>query len=111
VVGSIHELYGYRRHDVIGKSVRKLVPAWQKMESHDSGYSERVNVLNDKLLDFDQINKVKFFGSISKYGICFPIITKSRMIAATQQEKVPNATNIIKIISLPTVRFLSEKDM
>jgi PAS domain S-box-containing protein len=105
VVGSVHELYGYRRHDVVGKNVRKLVPVWQKMESHDSGYAENVSEISEKLMNFDQINNIKFFGSISKYGVCFPIITKARQIPESYKDKVPNATNIIKIISLPTVRI------
>ncbi|CAO3678116.1 unnamed protein product [Umbelopsis ramanniana] len=106
VVGSIHELYGYRRHDVVGKNVRKLVPVWQKMESHDSGYAENVSEISEKLMNFDQINNIKFFGSISKYGVCFPIITKARQIPESYKDKVPNATNIIKIISLPTIAGL-----
>ncbi|KAI8388746.1 uncharacterized protein BYT42DRAFT_561091 [Radiomyces spectabilis] len=85
ISGLIRELYGYTKKDLVGQSIRVLIP----------GLSAGDMDMEMENMDFEIIDRYRFYGSQSKWGGCFPV-----MIHSQQQM---NQTYILKIISLPTI--------
>lgn len=81
MVGNISDLYGYDEKQVIGKPISMLIPALQ--------------VANETSIDLHAVERFKFFGSRTKSGAFFPVMTTLH--------KGNDNKNIIKITSLPTI--------
>ncbi|KAG0173038.1 hypothetical protein DFQ30_009055 [Apophysomyces sp. BC1015] len=88
---AVHELYGYEKEDLLGKSVSTLLPS---LESTDGKYA------------WQDINRLKFFGSTTKFGANFPIVAKMHAVSAIGSSPcfTIRITSIPMIAGLVTVR-------
>ncbi|RUS18057.1 serine/threonine-protein kinase ppk6, partial [Endogone sp. FLAS-F59071] len=122
--GSVEELYGYAANELVGRSIDVMIPAWAKLRVGDSGYCElnedeetasrtesspsaaELRIPDQRLLNIAEINRVKFFGSKTKFGACFPIITKVSGPSAITTAGTVEGSFTVKIISIPTIAGL-----
>ncbi|KAF7722763.1 hypothetical protein EC973_002717 [Apophysomyces ossiformis] len=83
----IHELYGYKVEDLLNKSVSVLLPTLERI---DGKYV------------WQDINRLRFFGSRTKLGANFPIVAKMHDVSAIGS--TPCFT--IRITSIPMIAGL-----
>ncbi|CAO3675155.1 hypothetical protein G6F70_007437 [Rhizopus microsporus] len=82
VDNTIKDLFGYEPEDVIGKSITQLIPGISKEHG--------------EYPDLQQIEKVKYYGGLSRKGLAFPTIISSSS----------RSNDVLKIVSLPSVAGL-----
>lgn len=102
VTGAIHDLYGYSEEKLIGKKIDTLIPACSKLRSGDSGYYDNKDA---PAVNFNELNKYKFYGSCTSFGARFPVIVKAQ---PSQTPSSPNGLSMfdVKIVSIPTIAGL-----
>ncbi|KAJ2961266.1 hypothetical protein NQZ79_g3523 [Umbelopsis isabellina] len=102
VTGAINDLYGYSEENLIGKKIDTLIPACSKLRSGDSGYYDNKDA---PAVNFNEMNKFKFYGSCTSFGARFPVIVKAK---PSETPSSPNGLSMfdLKIVSIPTIAGL-----
>lgn len=88
---AVHELYGYEPNELIGKSVNILIPSLKPGKDKKT---------------LQDINRLRFFGSKTKLGACFPIIAKVHTVSKKQDSGSTAPCFTIRITSIPMIAGL-----
>jgi hypothetical protein len=102
VTGAVNDLYGHTEQALKGKKIDTIIPACSKLRSGDSGYQDNQDV---PPVNFNELNKYKFYGSCTSFGARFPIVVKAQ---PADTPSSPNGLSMfdLKIISIPTIAGL-----